>query len=197
MTIAIINNGGANMNSLIYALDRLNAKSTLTTDAKVIRAASHVILPGVGHATDSMARLNALDAKDMIHGLRQPVLGICLGMQLMYDYSEEGDTQCLGLIEGRVSKMTGSVERPAPHMGWNQIDIAREHPLLHDIQSGSHFYFVHGYTAELNDYTIASSDYSYAFTAIAANDNFMGVQFHPERSGPVGARLLQNFVNMT
>ncbi len=185
------------MNSLIYALDRLNARSTLTTDATVIANASHVILPGVGHATDSMARLNALDAKDMIHGLEQPVLGICLGMQLMYDYSEEGDTHCLGLIEGRVSKMPGSVELPAPHMGWNQIDVSREHPLLHGIESGSHFYFVHGYTAELNDCTIAASDYSYVFTTIAANDNFMGVQFHPERSGPVGARLLQNFVNMT
>ncbi len=197
MSVAIINNGGANMNSLIYALDRLGVASTLTTDTKAITAASHVILPGVGHATDSMNRLRNLDAEDTIRSLRQPVLGICLGMQLMYRYSEEGDTECLDLIDGRVSKMAGSVERPAPHMGWNQIDIAHDHPLLNGIASGSHFYFVHGYTAEVNEWTVASSSYSYDFAAIAAKDNFVGVQFHPERSGPTGARLLHNFVNMT
>lgn len=197
MTVAIINNGGANMNSLIYALDRLRVDSILTTRARDIESASHVILPGVGHATDSMARLDATGVGPMIDKLEQPLLGICLGMQILYEHSDEGDTDCLGLIPGQVRQMAGTVDRPAPHMGWNQLEIRSAHPLLDGIETGSYFYFVHGFTAEVTDHTIASSHYGYSFTSVAARDNFMGVQFHPERSGPNGARLLQNFLNMT
>ncbi|MFK8029134.1 MAG: imidazole glycerol phosphate synthase subunit HisH [Gammaproteobacteria bacterium] len=197
MTVAIINNGGANMNSLIYALKRLNLDPLLTDNADEIAKASHVILPGVGHATDSMARLKSQRTDQLISTLTQPVLGICLGMQLMYDYSEEGNTNCLSVIDGKVRKMDGSIDRPAPHMGWNQIDVKNDHDVFNDIADGSYFYFVHGYTADVNEYTIASSDYGYPFTAVAARDNFIGVQFHPERSGPVGAQLLRNFVALT
>ena len=151
------------MNSLIYALKRLDLSPVLTDDAEEIRQASHVILPGVGHATDSMARLKSKHTEQLIRTLTQPVLGICLGMQLMYNYSEEGNTDCLGLINGKVIKMRGSIERPAPHMGWNQININDEHVLFDGIADGSYFYFVHGYTAALNKHTIASSDYGYSF----------------------------------
>lgn len=196
MTVAIVNNGGANMNSLIYALERLGIAPVLTTDADQLQVASHVILPGVGHATDSMARLGQ-SLSELVCSLTQPVLGICLGMQLMYTHSEEGDTRCLDVIPGRVSAMDGTVERPAPHMGWNRLDVQSDHPILTDVSEQAYFYFVHGYTAELNAYTVASSSYGYAFTAIGARDNFVGVQFHPERSGAPGAQLLQNFVDMT
>ncbi len=184
------------MNSLIYALERLGVAPSLSNDTQVIKNASHVILPGAGHATDSMSRLNELRARELVSGLTQPVLGICLGMQLMYDYSEEGDTKCLGLFRGRVKKMTGSVKRPAPHMGWNQINVKRPHNMLKGIEKDCHFYFVHGYTAEVNEHTVASSEYGYSFAAIASHDNYVGVQFHPERSGKAGAKLLQNFVNL-
>lgn len=197
MNVAIINNGGANMNSLVYALERLKLTPVLTSDADTIARSSHVILPGVGHATDSMARLTQSAMADLVGSLTQPVLGICLGMQLMYAFSEEGDTPCLNVLHGNVTTMTGTVERPAPHMGWNQIAMRQSHPLLAGIDDGAYFYFVHGYTAEINAHTVASSDYGYEFTSIAARDNFVGVQFHPERSGAVGAQLLNNFVTMT
>ncbi|MEM7084226.1 MAG: imidazole glycerol phosphate synthase subunit HisH [Pseudomonadota bacterium] len=196
-SLAIVNNGGANMNSLLYALERLNIEAVLTADADTIRNASHVILPGVGHARDSMLRLMEHDLATTLRTLTQPVLGICLGMQLLFERSDEGNTSCLGVVAGTVETLPGSVEQPSPHMGWNQIHFNQPHPLFTRIDSGTYFYFVHGYTAEVNSHTLAQTHYGRAFASVAGRDNFIGVQFHPERSGDAGAQLLTNFLQMT
>ncbi len=149
--VAIIDNGGANIASLRYALERLGASSHLTADPAELRAARRVILPGVGAAADAMARLRALDLIELIPQLTQPVLGICLGMQLLFASSEEGDdgndTECLGLIAERVTRFPRRDEFPVPHMGWNQLRILAPHPLLAGVSDGDHVYFVHSYAA--------------------------------------------------
>ena len=192
--VAIIDNGGANIASLRYALDRLGADSSLTADPSVLKAAPRVILPGVGAAADAMQRLDALRLVATVRGLTQPVLGICLGMQLLFESSDEGDTPCLGLIAGRVRRFPQREGFPVPHMGWNQLDFATAEPLLRGIGSGDHVYFVHGYAAPVGPWTIATTDYGGAFSAVVRQGNFAGTQFHPERSGTTGSRLLANFL---
>ena len=179
--IAIIDSGGANIASVRFALERLGVDAELTADTDVISAAERVILPGVGAAPAAMAQLQAAGLVDCIRSLTQPVLGICLGMQLLFERSEEGDTPLLGLI------------------GWNRLlpqNGAEAHPLLSGIAQGAHVYFVHGFAAPVSDNTVAACDYGGMFTALVARGNFMGAQFHPERSGPVGATILQNFINL-
>ena len=192
--IVIVANGGANIASLQFALERLHAASAVSADAGEIRAASHVILPGVGAAADAMARLrqNRLDA--LIPTLRQPVLGICLGMQLLFESSEEGDAPCMGIIPGRAVRFAPAATRPVPHMGWNTLDIRRPCPLLAGIANGDYAYFVHSYALHLSAATTASTDYGAPFSACVQWRNFYGAQFHPERSATAGARLLQNFL---
>lgn len=192
--VAIIDNGGANIASLRHALERLGARSTLATSAAELASAPRVLLPGVGAAADAMSRLRALDLVEAIRALKQPVLGICLGMQLLFDRSDEGDTQCLGLIDARVRRFDDAPGLAVPHMGWNRIEASREDALLAGLKRGEHVYFVHSYRAPVGPWTVATCDYGGEFSAVVRRGNFAGAQFHPERSGPAGARLLANFL---
>ncbi|MCX7563926.1 imidazole glycerol phosphate synthase subunit HisH [Xanthomonadaceae bacterium XH05] len=194
MRVAVIDSGGANIGSVRYALDRLGVASILTSDANVIGESERVILPGVGAAAVAMARLHELGLIDTLRSLTQPVLGICLGMQLLFESSEEGEVQTLGLLPGRVTKLPEAPGVRIPHMGWNQLVLRRESPLLGGIASGDSCYFVHSYAAPVTADCIASSAHGVPFAALVQRGNIAGAQFHPERSGGTGARLLQNFV---
>jgi glutamine amidotransferase len=192
--VAIIDSGGANIASLRAALSRLGADSVVTTDHAVIQRAPRVLLPGVGSAHNAMLRLRGSGLDQLIPTLKHPLLGICLGMQLLFDRSEEGPVNCLGVIPGSIGKLQFEPGKPVPHMGWNQMTQVREDPLLDGISSLDHVYFVHSFFAPTSSATVAITDYSVALTAVARRDNFCGTQFHPERSGPVGARILANFL---
>jgi imidazole glycerol-phosphate synthase subunit HisH len=195
-SVAIVDNGGANIASLRYALERLGADARLTADPDALRAAPRVILPGVGAAAVAMQRLQSLGLVETIRELRQPLLGICLGMQLLFDVSEEGDTACLGLLPGRVQRFAERDGYPVPHMGWNQLEFSSPDPLLDGIAPGAHVYFVHGYAVPVGPWTVAAADYGGPFSAVVRQANFVGTQFHPERSGSTGARLLANFLEI-
>jgi glutamine amidotransferase len=197
--VVVIDSGGANLASLLYALGRLGARAEVSTDAARIRAASHVLLPGVGSAPDAMQRLGAAGLTQLIPGLVQPVLGICLGMQLLYGESEEvragqRSTPCLGIVPGRVSRIAAAPDLPVPHMGWNQLEPQGSDPLLAGVTPSDYVYFVHSFAAPVSDSTLAVTDYGVRFTSVVRHRNFLGMQFHPERSAQVGARLLGNFL---
>jgi glutamine amidotransferase len=194
--VTIIDGGGANIASLQFALQRLGADSELTADPEKILAAERVILPGVGAAADAMDKLRAKELASILPQLKQPLLGICLGMQLLFESSAEDETDCLGIIEGRAELFATARDRPVPHMGWNRIEKLRNSRLLDGIPDGAHFYFVHSYAVGVTPSTVACAHYGIAFTAIVRQGNFMGTQFHPERSGEHGARLLQNFLQL-
>ena len=196
MSIAIIDSGGANIASLLYAFQRLSTPAELTTDKRVIEGADRVILPGVGAARDAMNRLRAADLIDTIRGLKQPVLGICLGMQLLTDASEEEDVECLGIIPGTAKKLPGSVTCPVPNMGWCATRSERQHPIMADIADGAYFYYLHSYALPLSDHTVASAEHAEQFSAVTGKDNFVAAQFHPERSSSAGAQLLSNFLGL-
>jgi imidazole glycerol-phosphate synthase subunit HisH len=195
--IVIVENGGANIASLQFALQRLEVASVVSADPVQIRAASHVILPGVGAAADAMSRLRRSRLDTVIPTLQQPVLGICLGMQLLYEASQEGDARCLGIIPGRAARLAEAPDRPVPHMGWNTLEMRRPCALLKGLADGDYAYFVHSYALDLSDATVASTGYGAPFSACVQWRNFYGAQFHPERSAVVGARLLQNFLALT
>lgn len=195
MNVVLIDSGGANIGSVRYAFERLGVDARLTADHDTIRAADRVILPGVGAAQAGMARLHELNLVKLIRGLRQPLLGICLGMQLLFDSSEEGEVECLGLIPGRVGKMVGGAGVRVPHMGWNTLQRSRDDALLDGIEDGGHAYFVHGYAAPVSEHTLATSEHGGRFAAVVRRERCWGAQFHPERSASVGARLLQNFLS--
>jgi glutamine amidotransferase len=192
--VAIIAGGGANIASLRFALERLGRESVLTTDPETIRSADHVILPGVGAARPAMERLRASGLDRLIPTLTQPVLGICLGMQLLFDASEEDDAPCLGIIPGTARRFQPAPDRPVPHMGWNQVERTADNPLLADVPNGAYCYFVHSYALPVSAATIAEASYGWPFSAAVARGNFLATQFHPERSGDVGARILGNFL---
>ncbi len=196
--IVIVDSGVANLTSVQAALDRLKANAVITSDSNTIQKATHVILPGVGAAKAAMDRLQSKGLIDTLQKLTQPVLGICLGMQLLFERSEEGQgTQGLGIIPGAIKQLPPAPNTPIPHMGWNQIKLTqKEHPLLQNIPENSFFYYVHSYAAPLNQMTIASTYYGTQFTAMVARDNFMGCQFHPERSSTLGHSILRNFLGM-
>jgi imidazole glycerol-phosphate synthase subunit HisH len=194
--VVIIASGGANLASLQFALQRLGASSRVSADAGQICGASHVILPGVGAAAAAMSRLHEENLLDLIPALKQPVLGICLGMQLLLEASDEGDARCLGIIPGHASRFTPAPARPVPHMGWNTLKIERPNALLEGVRQGDYAYFVHSYALATGAATIASCDYGDPFSACVQWRNFYGAQFHPERSAKVGARLLQNFLGL-
>jgi glutamine amidotransferase len=195
--VAIIDSGGANIASLEFALERLGVGATLTSDAGVISAAHHVILPGVGAAAAAMRRLRASGLDEVIPSLEQPVLGICLGMQLLAEASEEDDAVCLGVIPGTAIKLKASPETPVPNMGWSPATLTQQHPLLDGIPDGSYFYFVHSYALPVADYSLATANHTMDFTAIISYGNFFATQFHPERSSNAGARLLANFLELS
>jgi glutamine amidotransferase len=196
--IPIIDSGGANIASVIFALERLGIKGVLTSDPQIIKSASRVILPGVGAAKEAMKKLESVGLIDCIRSLTQPVLGICLGMQLLFSYSEEGDVGLLNIIPGQVKRLPEAENLPVPHMGWNRLNISRkDDPLTQNLPGETYCYFVHSYAAPVSDFTLASCNYSADFTAIIRKDNFMGCQFHPERSSNAGQKILENFVRMT
>ena len=194
--VAIIDSGGANIASLLLAMERLGVAAELTTDPERLRAASHVILPGVGAAADCMGRLRQAKLTETIRELRQPLLGICVGMQLLFESSEEGDVECLGLLPGRVRRIPDRDSLPVPHMGWNQLEFSARTPLLNDIRQGDYVYFVHSYAAPVNELTLATTTYGDPFAAVVQRSNVYGAQFHPERSARIGAQLLRNFVQL-
>lgn len=195
--VVVIDSGGANLASLLFALQRLGTAAEVTTDAARIRSASHVLLPGVGAAGNAMDRLAAHGLDTVIPTLTQPLLGICLGMQLLFESSAEGGagpTTCLGVVPGHVARLPASPEHPVPHMGWNQLDPVREDPLFAGISRGDYMYFVHSFAAPVAAATLVTADYGGPFSAAVRHGNFRGVQFHPERSAATGARLLANFI---
>ncbi|MGC4027385.1 MAG: imidazole glycerol phosphate synthase subunit HisH [Steroidobacteraceae bacterium] len=197
--VAVIDSGGANLASLLHALQRLGARAEVTTDFARIEAATHVLLPGVGAAFDAMERLEQAGLARRIATLRQPLLGICLGMQLLFESSEEAPpgepaTRCLGVLPGHVSRMQADADHPVPHMGWNTLELLRPDPLFAGFGAADYVYFVHSYAASAGEATLAVTDYGRRVPAAVRRGNFRGVQFHPERSAKAGARLLANFL---
>ena len=195
----IIDSGGANLASLVHALERQGTSARLARSPEALERASRAILPGVGAAGDAMSRLTRSGMDAALRRYERPLLGICLGMQLMFERSDEGDTACLGIIPGRVTPLVPAPGRPVPHMGWNTLRPVRPDPLLAGIGADDWVYFVHGFhvaAADAGKAMLATTDYGVAVTAAVRRGNFMGVQFHPERSGAAGARLLKNFLAM-
>ncbi|MFT3905041.1 MAG: imidazole glycerol phosphate synthase subunit HisH [Steroidobacteraceae bacterium] len=194
--LVIIDSGGANLASVVYAIERLGATALVSNDPTTVSSAKRVLLPGVGAAADAMRRLTNSGLHEVIPQLKQPLLGICLGMQLLFEKSAEGDTPCLGIIDDRVEKLEPALGRPVPHMGWNTLQLQHEDPLLQGFTDSDYFYFVHSYAAPAGPATLAKVEYGAALSAVVRRGNFWGVQFHPERSGPAGARLLRNFMEL-
>ncbi len=194
--IAIIDCCGSNFASIQYAFERLGQSCLLTHDKDAISRADYVILPGVGHARSSMEALKSHALDTFIPTLKQPVLGICLGMQLLYSHSEEGDTKCLDIIQGKVRFFGAhNSKESVPHMGWNTLTNIAEVNLLQDIDQTKHLYFVHSYYADITEDCMAECNYILPFAAMVQKRNFYGMQFHPEKSGTVGETLLRNFIN--
>lgn len=195
--VAIIDNGGANIASLLCAFERLGKTATLTKDADTIRAATRVLLPGVGAAREAMQRLHDHKLVDVIRNLEQPVLGICLGMQLLADGSEEEDVDCLGVIPGVAEKLSAQPSMPVPNMGWSQIELQKPHALTRDIEDGDYFYFLHSFALPVSKHTLATAAHNDSFSAIIGRDNFVAAQFHPERSSTAGSRMLASFLDIS
>lgn len=193
MSLAVVNSGGANISSVLHALRRLGTEPIFTADAGVIRTADRVILPGVGAAGSAMDTLRSYGLTEVIPKLTQPVLGICLGMQLLFESSAEDETKLLGLIPARLELLPGGQGLRVPHMGWNAISNTRPDALTSRLD-GKWFYFVHSYAAPVGDWTLSTSRHGQTFSAIVRRDNFYGAQFHPERSAKAGAELLRGFL---
>lgn len=193
--IVILNTGCANLASVQYAVQRLGYQPVVSNDPDTVLKAGKVFLPGVGSAQAAMEQLKQRNLIELIKSCTQPVLGICLGMQLLARESEEGNTKTLAIIDQPVKRMR-ACGLPLPHMGWNQVRPQSGNPLFNNIEPNSYFYFVHGFALPVNKATIAETDYGETFSAAIQKDNFFGVQFHPERSGKAGAQLLKNFLEM-
>ena len=193
--IAIIDYKMGNLRSVENALKRLGAEFVVTADAEVIRRADRVLLPGEGNAAEAMENLRKADLVDVIRSLRRPVLGICVGMQVMCRHSEEGDAKCLGIFDAHVKRFVPTAEEKVPHMGWNSIGNL-ESKLFKDIKGGEMVYYVHSYYPELCPDTIATTRHGVMFSAALKYENFYGTQFHPEKSGDVGERIIANFLKL-
>lgn len=196
--IAIIDYDAGNTCSVINALKRLDTEYELTADKRKILSADKVIFPGVGHARQAMSALKDKDLVETIKSVKNPLLGICIGMHLMCDFSVEGNTRCLGIFDAIVQKFVPLAYddfQKVPHMGWNKTSSLGDN-LFKGVEDGSHLYFVHSYFIEDNENTIASAQYNHSFSAAIKKDNFYGVQFHAEKSGVVGQRILQNFLEL-
>jgi glutamine amidotransferase len=193
----VINSGGANLSSVLFALERLNAPATVTTSPDEVKRAKRVILPGVGAAADVMNRLRSAGLAEVLPTLKQPVFGICVGMQVLFRSSEEGPVDCLGIIPDTVRKLKAAPGLPVPHMGWNTLVALRDDPLMDGITSTDYVYFVHSYAAPVSDVTLARTDYGIPVSAVVRHGNFWGAQFHPERSSDTGSRVLANFLRLS
>ncbi|MEO8358944.1 MAG: imidazole glycerol phosphate synthase subunit HisH [Vicinamibacteria bacterium] len=200
--VVLLDSGGANLGSVQAAFARLSVEAPVTSDWNTIRDATHVVLPGVGAAAVCMARLRENGLDKIIPKLTQPLIGICVGMQLLFERSEESDTECLGLLSGSVRLLPASPGIRVPHMGWNRLDTTAttttttQHPLMRGLNDAS-VYFVHSYAAPPSSDTIASCTHGEAFSAVVAKGLVMGAQFHPERSSVAGATLLKNFLGIS
>lgn len=194
MNIGIVKYNAGNTASVANALRRLGVEPAITDDAEFLRAADKVVFPGVGEASTAMAYLRERGLDNVIRSLAQPVLGVCLGMQLLCSSSEENETECLGLLPYRVKRFTGGGLK-VPHMGWNSITKLRG-PLFEGVAEGSHVYFVHGYYVEPSEHTTAVCDYGSQFSAAISHANFHAVQFHAEKSSSAGERILENFLKL-
>ncbi len=195
MEIALIKYNAGNTQSVIYALNRLGVHPTVTDSAEDIAKADKVIFPGVGEARSAMNYLKARNLDKVIAQLTQPVLGICVGLQLLCAHSEENDTPCMGIFPNRVRRFPQQVGLKVPQMGWNRLTHLQS-PLFSGLSEGDFVYFVHSYYAELNAFTIAQTDYGVPFSAALHKDNFYALQFHTEKSSRVGAKILQNFLDV-
>ena len=193
--IAIIDYKMGNLRSVENALKRLGAEFCVTADPVVIRSADRVLLPGVGNAAEAMENLRKAGLVEVIRSLRRPVLGICVGMQVMCRHSEEGDVKCLNIFDARVKRFVPAPDVKVPHMGWNRIGNL-ESKLFKGLDGGSYVYFVHSYYPELCPDTIATSHHGVMFSAALKYENFYGTQFHPEKSGDVGERIIENFLKL-
>ncbi|RYY71166.1 MAG: imidazole glycerol phosphate synthase subunit HisH [Chitinophagaceae bacterium] len=194
MNIAIIKYNAGNVQSVQYALKRLGFSARVTDDDLELKNADKVILPGVGHAAAAMASLKEKGLDQLIPTLKQPLIGICVGMQLLCNHSEEGDTTCLGIVDTQVRKFAGSGKLKVPQMGWNNLHSYKS-PLLAGLSDNAFVYYVHSYYAELCSATVAITDYILPYSGIVQKDNFFGVQFHTEKSAAVGDKILLNFLN--
>lgn len=194
MKVAIVKYNAGNVQSVKYALQRLGVNPVLTNDAEELRSADRVIFPGVGEAASAMKSLKENKLDQLIPQLKQPTLGVCLGLQLMCRHSEEGDTTCLGVFDLGVKRFEPLLK--VPHMGWNKLENLKT-PFLVNLPEEPFVYFVHSYYAETGPHTIASTTYMHPFSAALHKDNFYAIQAHPEKSGKVGAAILQNFLELT
>lgn len=191
--LVIVDTGCANISSVYCAFQRLGYEALISNETSIIQGASRVVVPGVGSAGQAMRNIRQLELVDTLQQLQQPVLGICLGMQMLTSHSMEGDVACLSLIPGEVVPLQADGLR-LPHMGWNTLHSIQAHPLLKQFGPEDYVYFVHSFGVAPNEYSLAQCNYGTNFSAVIGKDNVAGAQFHPERSGKVGARLLQNFM---
>lgn len=198
MKIAVIKYNSGNVQSVLYALERLGANAVLTDDPEKIKNADKVIFPGQGEASSAMKYLKERKLDQLIKELKQPFLGVCLGLQLLCEHSEENDTECLGVFPVNVKRFVpeNSQEFKVPHVGWNELENLVDNPLLKDLPSNPFVYYVHSFYAELSDLTIAQTHYIHDFSAILQRDNYYAIQAHPEKSGLVGEKLLSNFLSI-
>ncbi|HAQ53119.1 MAG TPA: imidazole glycerol phosphate synthase subunit HisH [Flavobacteriaceae bacterium] len=191
MNVVIVDYGAGNIQSVLFALERQGVKAVLSNELEVIEKADKVIFPGVGHAAAAMEKLQASGIDTLLPRLKQPLLGICLGMQLMCSHSEEGNTNGLGIFDVEVIAFEKNLK--VPHIGWNSIEQLQG-PIFKGIDNGSYIYMVHSYYAALSSETIAVCHYDVAYSAALAKDNFFGTQFHPEKSSVIGNKILKNFL---
>jgi glutamine amidotransferase len=198
MKVAVIKYNSGNVQSVLYALERLGAEAELTDDPNKIRSADRVIFPGQGEASTAMAYLKARKLDTLIRDIQQPFLGVCLGLQLLCAHSEENDTECLGIFPVQVKRFRP--EQPfavkVPHVGWNLLENLADNPLLANLPDPKYLYYVHSYYAELSEATIATTHYLQDFTAILHRDNYWAIQAHPEKSSTLGEKLLDNFLSL-
>jgi glutamine amidotransferase len=197
MKIVIIKYNAGNIRSVLFALERIGAEALVTDDPELILGAEKIIFPGVGEASSAMAYLRARKLDVLIKDLKQPVLGVCLGMQLLCAHSEENDTECLGVFRETIKKFSPKPDEPlkSPQMGWNNIyDLKSK--LFAAVPENSYCYFVHGYYADLGETTIAKTDYVQPYSSALHKNNFFGVQFHPEKSAETGEQILKNFIQL-
>lgn len=197
MTVAIVHLGAGNTASVLFALERLGADAVVTSDAAVIADAERVVLPGVGAAGYAMARMTELGLTEVIKRFQRPLLGLCLGQQLLFETSEEnGGATMLGFIPGEVKRLNVRPDLPVPHMGWTRLEGLEDDPILEGVAEGAYAYFVHSFVCPDTDFTIACADYGTDVPAMVRTGNRWGCQFHPERSAEAGSRILQNFLRL-